>query len=170
MSCLNCGSDTPNPKFCSRSCAAIYNNKLYPKRKIDRVCAHCDSPVRNYRSNLCEKHFQEKQEGEYRNRSIGEYRSLLSVRGKHPSWANSHIRLFARSWNKALRGMPCVCCGYSKHVQLAHIKAVADFDDSALLRDVNSEKNLLPLCPNCHWEFDNGYREEVLQKISKRES
>ena len=31
--CLTCNEDTSNPKFCSRSCAAIYNNKLFPKKK-----------------------------------------------------------------------------------------------------------------------------------------
>jgi len=32
MKCLRCGNETSNPKFCSRSCSATYNNKLYPKR------------------------------------------------------------------------------------------------------------------------------------------
>jgi hypothetical protein len=27
MKCLNCGSETTNPKFCSRSCSASYTNK-----------------------------------------------------------------------------------------------------------------------------------------------
>src|SRR5512139_1622539 len=31
--CLNCNSDTYNPIFCSKSCAAKYNNTKGPKRK-----------------------------------------------------------------------------------------------------------------------------------------
>lgn len=90
-----------------------------------------------------------------KNKTIGEYRSLASVDGRHVSWANPHIRLFARSWNKDLANSSCEHCGYSKHVELAHIKAVSDFDDSSLLSEVNSPDNLKALCPNCHWEFDN---------------
>lgn len=33
MLCVNCNQETNNEKFCSRHCAAITNNKLYPKRK-----------------------------------------------------------------------------------------------------------------------------------------
>lgn len=33
MNCLNCNNSTNNPKFCSRSCSASYNNKLFPKRE-----------------------------------------------------------------------------------------------------------------------------------------
>ena len=25
-----------------------------------------------------------------------------------------------------------------------------------MLSKINDPKNLLPLCPNCHWEYDNG--------------
>ena len=47
-------------------------------------------------------------------------------------------------------------CGYSKHYEVAHIKAVADFDDNDLISEINSENNLIALCPNHHWEYDNG--------------
>ena len=35
-----------------------------------------------------------------------------------------------------------------------------DFNEDALLSEINSPLNVIPLCPTCHWEFDNGYREE----------
>lgn len=31
--CVNCGKVTTNPKFCSNTCAAIHNNKHFPKRQ-----------------------------------------------------------------------------------------------------------------------------------------
>jgi hypothetical protein len=31
--CLNCSSETTNPKFCCRSCSAALNNRLFPKRE-----------------------------------------------------------------------------------------------------------------------------------------
>lgn len=33
INCVNCGKETSNPKFCSRSCGISHNNKLNPKRK-----------------------------------------------------------------------------------------------------------------------------------------
>ena len=156
VACFCCGKDTNNPKFCSRSCSAKVTNKV-PKRKIIRVCTRCDSVVRNSRSSLCEKHFLHHRENFYRDKTLGEYRNKNSVRGFHSSWTNSHIRIFARNWLKHLTKLPCKKCGYSKHVEVAHIRAVSDFRDDELLRDVNSADNIVQLCRNCHWEFDNGF-------------
>ena len=50
----------------------------------------------------------------------------------------------------------CQRCGYSYHVEVCHIKPVHSFDLSTLIDDINSPDNILLLCPNCHWEFDNG--------------
>jgi len=50
----------------------------------------------------------------------------------------------------------CRVCGYDKHVEVCHIKAIKSFDDSATFSEVNSIHNLVFLCPNCHWEFDKG--------------
>ena len=49
----------------------------------------------------------------------------------------------------------CICCGYDKHYEVAHIKAVSDFDDNALISQINDLNNLIALCPNHHWEYDN---------------
>ena len=62
----------------------------------------------------------------------------------------------------------CWLCGYDKHIEIAHIKAVADFDDSSLVSEINDIHNLIPLCPNHHWEFDhNCLSEENLNKIKE---
>ena len=62
MKCLNCNKETNNPKFCNRSCSAIYNNRAFPKRKkgiSDRikVCKNCGKEyrgnARKYCSNIC---------------------------------------------------------------------------------------------------------------------
>lgn len=49
----------------------------------------------------------------------------------------------------------CICCGYDKHFEVAHIKAVSDFDDDVLISEINNIDNLIALCPNHHWEYDN---------------
>lgn len=151
--------------FCSRSCAASYNNKTFIKRELTRTCTECSDVVFTYRHTRCKKHHEEYKENNYTNRTIGEYRKKASVAGKHPSWLNSHIRLFARSWNKELLKLPCAKCGYSEHVELAHIKGISTFSDDSLLSNVNSVSNIIQLCPNCHWEFDNKPRDSFLELL-----
>ena len=161
--CLHCGIETTNPKFCSKSCSAIYTNKHFPKRKTTRKCTKCENTVANYRTTLCEQHLEDyKNSVDYKNLTIGEYREMQSVKGKHPSWLHSHIRNFARSWLKELKDKSCAFCGYDKHVELAHIKGISKFEDKALLSEINSKDNVIQLCPNCHWEFDNLPRSEKI--------
>lgn len=43
--CQHCHKPTDNPRFCNRSCAASYNNRVAPKRKKEGVCADCPTPI-----------------------------------------------------------------------------------------------------------------------------
>lgn len=78
---------------------------------------------------------------------------------KRPNWwgAAISIRKSARQ-NYLLSGRPrkCAVCGYDKYVEIAHIKPVAEFDNNALVADINKIDNLVALCPTHHWEFDHG--------------
>lgn len=49
----------------------------------------------------------------------------------------------------------CQKCGYKKHVEFCHIKPIKDFSETATIREINDRKNVIALCPNCHWEFDH---------------
>ena len=155
MNCINCSCETQNPKFCSKSCSTSYNNKVKPKRLRTTKCKKCENITHSYRHTLCTDHWNNYKENQWKGKTIGEYRNRESVKDKHGSWKHSHIRGLARNWLKHLTKEPCRFCGYDKHVELAHIKALSEFDDNALLSEVNSEENVIPLCPNCHWEFDN---------------
>ncbi len=160
--CSYCGKETDNPKYCSRSCSASASNKAVPKRKRTTKCSKdgCNILTKSYRHRLCEQHHEEHQDhmkNSFKFYTVGEYRNRLSVKGKHPSWANSHVRNFARSWLPHLRELPCKNCGYSLHVELCHIHPVSEFPDSALLGEINKEDNVIQLCRNCHWELDNGH-------------
>lgn len=43
MNCLSCKRETPNAKFCSRSCSVKFNNTLKPKRtKTSHYCKRCN--------------------------------------------------------------------------------------------------------------------------------
>ena len=56
-------------------------------------------------------------------------------------------------YNNIHFGLKCNICGYDKHVEIAHIKSVSEFSGDTKINDIN---NLISLCPNHHWEFDNG--------------
>lgn len=50
----------------------------------------------------------------------------------------------------------CAICGYTNHIEVAHIKAVSKFTEETPISTINSITNLIGLCPNHHWEYDNG--------------
>lgn len=77
---------------------------------------------------------------------------------KNKNWqsARSSIRRHAvKIYNRSNRIKACQICGYNKHFEICHIKAVSNFDNNALIKDINHIDNLIALCPNHHWEFDN---------------
>lgn len=51
----------------------------------------------------------------------------------------------------------CENCGYDKHIEICHIKPIKNFSDSSTIKEINQRSNIIGLCPNCHWEFDNGF-------------
>lgn len=53
--------------------------------------------------------------------------------------------------------VPKICsrCNFSLHVEVCHVKSVSSFPKDTLLSVVNDINNLIVLCPNCHWKFDN---------------
>ena len=84
------------------------------------------------------------------------------VFGRRKNWqsARSSIQKSAREVFFEHNQHPkCEICGYDKHVEVAHRKAVSDFDDDTTIRDINSIGNLIGLCPNHHWEYDHGILE-----------
>lgn len=77
---------------------------------------------------------------------------------RYKSWqtARSTIQKQARLiYQNSDKPKKCICCSYDKHYEVAHIKAVSDFDDNTLISEINNVNNLIALCPNHHWEYDN---------------
>jgi len=146
MKCLNCKADTNNPKFCSKSCAATYNNKKYIKRTRKKYyCNTCGVEVqykRVYCSDKC-------------NPRIINWSDYKLSDVNAPSTYQKHAKIrgyVTRNYNKTGK---CAKCGYNKHTEICHIIPISEFDDDSLLIDINSESNLIELCPNCHWELDS---------------
>lgn len=120
-------------KFCNSSCAGRYNNRnkpkiiKIPKDKIDFF------PL-----------VLEDTKGEiFKRRST--WQSARSLIQKHAR------KVFFKNNDKKA----CHECGYSNYIEVCHIKSVSDFKDTDKLKDINAISNLIGLCPNHHWEFDN---------------
>jgi predicted restriction endonuclease len=74
----------------------------------------------------------------------------------HKSTAFSAVREHARRKSRFARIHECERCGYNKHVECCHVRAITDFPMDATVAEVNADENIIVLCPNCHWEFDHG--------------
>jgi hypothetical protein len=133
--------------YCSRSCSAKKNNKHFPKRT--KEIKFCDCGNQKSRGKYCCECWEKK-------KNIGQSPDIkLKDMLTNDTQRFARIRGFART--VFFRNKPKICeiCGYNKHVEVAHKKALSSFDHDALLSEVNSLENLIGLCPNCHWEFDN---------------
>lgn len=150
MLCFTCNKETKNPKFCSRSCSAIYTNQFKPKRQPEHHCKICNMLInckRRYCDN-CNPLFKT---------NYGKDITLIQAKytKHHHSSAYALIRTRARAIAKKLNWNSCKYCGYDKHIEIAHIHPISNFDKNTKISIINHPTNLLPLCPNCHWEYDH---------------
>ena len=130
---------------CSRSCGAKRAIELRWRDKPAAMWCQCGrrKVPRNPRCSSCEKTRRFSV-------TLGELRNEYSTALFH-----AKIRGLARA---AFRGkMACAACGYDLHVDICHVRPVADFPSTATIAEVNDDDNLMALDKRCHWEFDNGY-------------
>ena len=147
--CLNCGKETKNPKFCSQSCAAIYNNTHRPK--VKRYCQRCGALIGE--GQFCQRKYCDNCSSIKVDWSVI---TLDEVQNKATYQVSSRIRELARQITNGLnRFKRCAVCGYTKHVEICHIKPIKDFSGDTPITEINNLSNLVGLCPNHHWEFDN---------------
>ncbi len=150
--CVTCTKLTANPKFCSRSCSAITNNKT-PKRVAILVpCIKCNKPIQKHKRRIkCSECINLSKD------IRGDVTLQDAIYEKHhPSSAHALVRTRARAIVHKLNLTICQICGYNKHIEVAHIKAITSFPLDTMLSVINDLNNLATLCPNCHWEYDNG--------------
>ncbi len=91
------------------------------------------------------------------NTTLSELKQKIEKRGFHPSYRWSEVRQHCRKKANKHRQKICQVCGYSLHINFCHIKPLADWPESATVGEVNHPTNVLILCKNHHWEFDNGH-------------
>ena len=157
--CNCCQAKTINLKYCSKSCAAKINNKLIPKRTTEKqnLCIECNKKLSRYKgqrkTQLCFKCFKnnkikttclktKKQMTEFSYNVAHKYQKI-----------REHAKRYAKQNNWIIK--VCEKCGYDKHTELCHIKPISTFLENSTLEEINSKTNIIFLCPNCHWEFDN---------------
>ncbi len=144
--------------FCSSSCAAKYNNKLFPKRKRKiTYCAICSKELIDNRNKFCGPCLKNKEVVNF---------TYEEVAGKRKYQKHSRIRQHARKvYLQSDLPKQCIICGYSKHFDICHINSIGEFQKETLIKEINSISNLIALCRNHHWELDHSLLGEEEMKI-----
>jgi predicted nucleic acid-binding Zn ribbon protein len=147
--CPVCGQKTRNPKFCSRSCAAKWNNVRVPKRRPGGNCSVCQAAIPR-RNRYCSQHRP--------NQPLDRSQPIRAIAdaSEHPACRHARLRQDARRHYLSAFPYRCFRCGYDKHIEVCHKRPLTSFPLETPISVVNSLANLVGLCPNCHWEFDHG--------------
>jgi hypothetical protein len=149
-------------KYCSKECsdAAKINRTVASIPKVRKgeakYCPKCSKNEIFNKETSCleckfEARFGNTAKDDYSTVTLQNLRDRYSVQQYH-----AKVRGHSRSVFKMNRGeMKCSECGYDKHVDIAHIKDIKEFSMNTIVAEVNSMSNLVALCKNHHWEFDN---------------
>lgn len=155
-------SHTRRKQFCNMSCSSKFNNSRKPKRQrtLPR-CFMCDRKLKPYsRENTCATCVPRPDRP--LTPRLRTKQQLFASRSGYQS-ARGYIQRHAvLVYKRSGRPMECQC-GYRHHVDIAHITPVAAFHQETTIETINSISNLTALCPNCHWEYDNGLLKLVAQ-------
>lgn len=127
-------------KFCSSSCAASANNRRTDirRRQPEGSCFTCNAIISASRK-YCK---------DCRPVALGGSKKKTINRRKYICTAARRIYFTDRPKR-------CVICGYDKHVDVCHIVDVGSFPEGTSYLIINDPANLIGLCRNHHWEFDN---------------
>lgn len=151
-------------KFCNSNCAAKHNNGLRGKltkeeekeRRKKCKCPKCSKPIKcsSKRCLSCAKLEQNKV-------TKGKFIKRFKSR------TNARVSLQGKAKRNYIKNNPNTKCffGYSKHLQVCHIKSISSFSDDTLISEINDPNNLIGMCPNHHWEYDNGCLDITLEEV-----
>ena len=148
--------------FCSRSCAAKYNNREYPKREktsTAEICPICGGK-KSRASGICSECNRKKRENDVMSHELGYY---IGYDKKLPYITRrcTEIRKVAREImenNKDVEKV-CACCHnheFDDVLEVHHIKGIAEFSPYDKVSKVNELKNLVWLCPTHHRMVERG--------------
>jgi 5-methylcytosine-specific restriction endonuclease McrA len=142
MICLECKSETKNPKFCSKSCSARYNNNTgnYNRRKKEGICKLCLAAINSSRTycNEC-----------YKTNPIHTSKIPLWIDGSWRGGSDCGLSAIIRNYLLKKCNYSCSSCNFNTYHP----------DDGKTILEINhidgdgtnhSPENLEVLCPNCH--------------------
>lgn len=136
--CLNCGSATQNPKFCSLSCSAKSNNKGVRRHGKPRSrCKHCGNRTKgaltSYCSNACQIIYQEQALVE---------RWLLTN-----NFTRRQVPTYVKKYLLHSQDYLCAICHCETSWNDKPLVFICDHIDGNSQN--NSRVNLRMVCPNC---------------------
>ena len=152
---LNNIKRSPN-NFCSKSCAAKYNNKISTKKSLKGKCKSCEkiiSASKTFCSSGCKKYF----------RSLLPKKSYKEKKEIHRVFMNSY-RKKIKKMAIEYKGGKCEICGYNKCTRSLNfhhkIPSEKDFTISYVTYRWEKIKNEIDkcilVCSNCHGEIHDG--------------
>jgi hypothetical protein len=155
--CPKCGENKNKSEYHTRKdkgylylksyCKQCCNNNKKNEYNYQKDECHCGA--KKTKKSKCCKKCRSIEQTKYE--TIGDLRKHF-IKKYGPAYAYNVVRERARKLNKETK---CQKCGYDKHVEVCHIKPISSFSDDTVIETVNQPENILILCPNCHWEFDN---------------
>ena len=145
MTCLQCGSNTENPKFCNRSCAATYNNLSGKanRRKPEGKCVLCQKETLTSRTYCVDCWALHK------NKAKSEHKLELWLNGTLSGGSDRKLLTVVREYVLRSSNYACCKCGFN----------TPHPDDGNTVLEINHingdgtdhrKENLEALCPNCH--------------------
>lgn len=187
LMCENCGKvfgRTPKEisphNYCSQSCAAIVNNKRYPKRHLKprfKICAQCNKEFSKsiYNKKYCSLECRKEAEWHTREKLLTIIKNIAQKLGRVPSrretgGIDKSCRKFFGTWNKAI-----IAAGFSpnrSHSQRMYKRVNAIAKDGHLCDSISETivddwlaKNKIPHerninYPNAHHKADWGIKLE----------
>ena len=147
--CLHCSNQTKNPKFCTKSCAATFNNKRFPKRqwqgpeKFDE-CQLCNKPL--------DRSGKKKQVKYCSKQCLADQKSSIVLEnwlaGRISGLSTNGVVIpTVKDWLRKTRGDACEICGWAEvNIMTGKVPVVADHIDGNWRN--NRPENLRLLCPN----------------------
>lgn len=148
--------------FCSKSCAAKYNNRIYKKRvkkkpENTNICPICGKE-KNERAKLCQECENKRKAHKKRERTLGEF---ISDSDKYLTHKCQAIRKDARVYMEKESKQEKVCAYCHNHefddiLEVHHLKSILSFNYNTKIKEINCDNNLVWLCPNHHAMLEKG--------------
>lgn len=140
-------------RFCSAKCVSFWQAEL---RRVTKICNRCQTnPTTNKHGYCqdCKKSGYDRRKFDWDVTTLNDLKTSYNLHQYH-----AKLRGMARSEFMRHNSKPkCAVCAYELHIDVCHIIAIKDFPLTATISQVNHKNNLVALCRNHHWEFDNGY-------------